>query len=142
MRRAIFTCGTWPTAARQKRLQPGGGVLSLCFSPDGQTLVAGLLAESPATGQGQLQVWDVATQRLTRKVSLPDHVYACAVSPDGKRVAYTGGDHGEVFVDSLSGSAKPGVLEGTGRRIGKVAFARQEPLYRVAFGPLACPAGE
>ena len=118
-----------------KRLQPGGGVLSLCFSPDGQTLVAGLLASTVA-GQGQLQVWDVATQGLTRKVTLPDHVYACAVSPDGKRVAYTGGDHGEVFVDALSGSAKPGVLEGTGRRIGKVAFAKQAPLYRVAFGPL------
>ena len=28
-----------------KLLQSGGGVLSLCFSPDGQTLVAGLLAE-------------------------------------------------------------------------------------------------
>lgn len=124
-----------------KLLQSGRGVLSLCFSPDGQTLVAGLLA-SAASGQGQLQVWDVATRGLTRSVPLPDHVYACAVSPDGKRVAYTGGDHGEVFVDALSGSAgapgTPGrsVLEGTGRRIGKVAFAKQEPLYRVAFGPL------
>ena len=77
----------------------------------------------------------MARQALTRKVPLADHVYACAVSPDGKRVAYTGGDHGEVFVESLSGAEKPAVLEGTGRRIGKVAFAKEEPLYRVAFGP-------
>ena len=123
-----------PQGGRPKALQPGGGVLSLCFSPDGKTLVAGLLAGA-VSGQGQLQVWDVATQALTRKVPLADHVDACAVSPDGKRVAYTGGDHGEVFVDSLSGPAAPSLLEGTGRRIGKVAFARQGPMYRVAFGP-------
>ncbi|MGO9115633.1 MAG: caspase family protein [Thermoguttaceae bacterium] len=118
-----------------KPLHPGGGALSLSFSPDGKTLVAGLLA-SAVSGQGELQVWNVATQGLTRKVPLPDHVYVCAVSPDGMRVAYTGGDHGEVFVDSLGGSTKPGVLEGTSRRIGRVAFAKQEPLYRIAFGPL------
>ena len=122
-----------------RQLQPGGGVLSLCFSPDGQTLVAGLLAG--AAGKGQLQVWDIATETLTRSVPLADHVHACAVSPDGKRVAYSGGGHGKVFVDSLSGSAQPSVLEGTGRRIGKVAFAKQDPLYRIAFGPLVASQG-
>ena len=29
---------------------------------------------------------------------------------------------------------KPAILQGTGRRIGKVAFAAEQPYYRVAFG--------
>jgi hypothetical protein len=114
-------------------LPSAGIVLALCFSPDGGTLVVGTLG-GPAAG-GQLQVWDLATRALTRKVALADSVYACAVSPDGKRLAYTGGANGEVFVESPGGTEKPAVLRGTGRRIGKVAFAKEEPYYRVAFGP-------
>ena len=114
-------------------LEPGRGVLSLSFSPDGRTLVVGTLAGG-ADGKSQLQIWNVTTRTVTRKLPLADHVYASAISPDGQRLAYTGGLNGEVFVEPLEGTQKPAVLQGTGRRIGKAAFARDQPYYRVAFG--------
>ena len=65
---------------------------------------------------------------------LPDHVRACAISPDGKRLAYTGGKNNEVFVAAAADPEKAVALAGTGRRILKVAFAKEEPFYRLAFG--------
>ena len=71
-------------------LAPGRGVLALSFSPDGRTLLAGTLAGSD--GKSQLQVWNAVSSTLARRVPLADHVYACAVSPDGNRLAYSGGE--------------------------------------------------
>ena len=82
----------------------------------------------------QLQVWNTANGTIARRVTLADHVYACAVSVDGNRLAYTGGEQGQIYVESLGGDVKPAILQGTGRRIGKVAFAAEQPYYRVAFG--------
>jgi WD40 repeat protein len=107
------------------------GVSSLCFSPDGRSLVAGTLAGSD--GKSQLQVWTVVAGTIARRVTLADHVYACAISPDGNRLAYSGGEQGQVYVESIGGDVKPAILQGTGRRIGKVAFAAEKPYYRVAF---------
>ncbi len=129
-----------PRAGRTapETLSKDRGVLSLCFSPDGNKLVAGTLAGRGAPAQrvggAQLQVWDVTSRAMTRSKELADNVYACAISPDGKRVAYNGGDRGQIYVDPLAGDATPAVLQGIGRRIGKVAFALEEPYYRVAFG--------
>jgi WD40 repeat protein len=108
------------------------GVSSLCFSPDGHSLVAGTLVGG-SDGKGQVQVWNT-DGTIARRVALPDHVYACAISPDGNRLAYSGGEQGQVFVESVGGDVKPAILQGTGRRIGKVAFAVEQPYYRVAFG--------
>jgi len=108
------------------------GAVSLCFSPDARTLIAGAWV-ARAKNHGQLQIWDVQTKTLRRSRALPDLVHACAVSPDGKRVAYSGGMNHEVFVEWLEDVGKPAVLCGKGRRILKVAFAQQKP-YRVAFG--------
>ncbi len=126
------------------------GALSMCFSPDGRKLVAGTLADQVIVVRGvgpdhhheidrgaYLQIWDVANRaqiRATNGITLYDNVYACAISPDGKRVAYAGGAQGQIYVKSLTGDGDPTVLQGTGRRIGKVAFALEEPYYRVAFG--------
>jgi WD40 repeat protein len=108
-------------------------VLSLSFSPDGRTLAAGT-AVDPIRKTSQLQVWDVATWSLRRNRSLPDHVHACAISPLGNDVAYVGGKDNEVFVEPVRAGQERVTLRGTGRRIFKVAFARAEPLYRIAFG--------
>jgi hypothetical protein len=31
-----------------------------------------------------VQIWDVSAQKILRSRALPDHVNACAVSPDGR----------------------------------------------------------
>jgi hypothetical protein len=85
-------------------------------------------------------VWDTATRSERRSRSLPDNVHACLVSPDGKDVAYVGGKDNEVFVEAIDASGPAIALRGSGRRIWKVAFARSDPPYRIAFG--AKPRGD
>ena len=114
-------------------LDPQAIVRSLCFSPDGRTLVAGTAIDAKQK-TGQLQVWDVATGTLKRRQSLEGEVRACAVSPDGRDVAYVGGKDNEVFVEALEAPERKLALRGTGRRILRVAFARNQPPYRIAFG--------
>jgi WD40 repeat protein len=114
-------------------LKSGAVVLSLAFSGDARTLIAGT-AVVPSQGSAKVQIWNVATRSQTTSRSLPDHVYACAVSRDGQHFAYVGGKDNEVYVDSLPAGREPVALRGTGRRILKVAFAAREPYYRVAFG--------
>ena len=114
-------------------VQPGATVLSLAFAPDGGSLAVGT-AQRAGNGTAELQVWDVATASLRRRRTTADHVTACVASPDGRQVAYTGGKDFEVFVEGWDGRDRPVVLGGKGRRVLKVAFARDEPFYRVAFG--------
>jgi len=117
-----------PTILRAQRI-----ALSLAFSPDGKTLVAGT-AVAPDSGQSQVQIWDLTARKLVRSHSLPDHVNACAISPDGRFVAYSGGRDNEVWLGSLTAAEPVAALRGTGRRVWKVAFAAQEPFYRIAWG--------
>jgi RNA polymerase sigma factor (sigma-70 family) len=58
----------------------GEGVGSLVFSPDGSLLAAG-------TEEKSVRLWDVATQQLTRTLSLGENVWHIAFSPDGKLLA-------------------------------------------------------
>ena len=69
-----------------------------------------------------------------RSRTLPDHVNACAVSPDGKLLAYSGGRDNEISLGPLTAAEPVAALRGTGRRVWRVAFAKQEPLYRIAWG--------
>jgi len=59
-------------------------VHDLAFGPDGSWLVTGTLADS------RLRIWDVATARLRREITLPTgRLRFVTVSPDGRRIVGT-----------------------------------------------------
>ena len=113
-------------------------VVSMAFSPDGRTLAAGTRLV-PGIAGAELQVWDVAAGALLRKRQLPDDVQACAFSPDGRYLAYSGGEGYEVFVESTVSPDDRFTLPARsgGKRVAEVAFAADGTAdYNVVFTSL------
>lgn len=116
-----------------QQLQPAAIVRSLAFHPQRDQLVAGTFVSGRAK-KGQVQVWDLQTKQIDRRRLLDDHVSDCRISPDGKWLAYAGGQHNQVFVEPWDAPQKRSELRGKGDRIWKVAFERGENSHRIAFG--------
>lgn len=119
---------------------PGAIVLSACFDPRGETLFAGT-ALVPQQGKAQLQAWDVATQTIKARRHTVDNVSACAVSPNGKLLSFAGGEHNALYLGPIDDLNAGVALQGAGRRVVSVAFARREPFYRIALGMSYTAAG-
>jgi len=113
----------------------GAPFVSMAFSPDGGTLAAGTRLVPGAAGT-ELQLWDVAAGVLIRRRPLADDVNACAISPDGRRLAYSGGEGFEVFVESMAPPHDKLTLPG-GNRVEEVGFAADGIAdYNVVFTSL------
>ncbi|HUY34302.1 MAG TPA: hypothetical protein VMV69_16265 [Pirellulales bacterium] len=121
-----------------RAFEPGRVVLSLAFGLDGKTLAAGTAL---AKGKSELQLWNVTAGKIQTRRELADHVRACAVSPDGNQLAYGGGADHAVFVGAAASFPQSAALRGAARRVVKVAFAKEAPIYRVALGSEHVPAG-
>ncbi|MCA9247441.1 MAG: hypothetical protein KDA42_10010, partial [Planctomycetales bacterium] len=106
-------------------------VLSLAFSPDGASLLAGTGADA-TTGQGELQVWDPTTTAQRRATKVRGPVLACAVSPNGERIAYVSGQGRDVVVEPLAGTGDTSVIRG-GSGIAALAFDGADNGYRISF---------
>jgi WD40 repeat protein len=101
---------------------PEGYVNSLKFSPDGNTLAAGLTS-------GQTWVWDI-TNRLRPVTSVllqtpTQAVWAVAYSPDGRSLAATQGDI--VLLDHDAGRVARTVCDTAGSPITETEWNRQVP---------------
>jgi len=94
-------------------------VQSLAFSPQGETLAVGTFAPG-GKGPAELQLRDIPAGTVRRSRHLDDTVTACAISPDGKRVAYTGGSGHEVFVEWLEEPHQRWAIPG-GEQVSRVA---------------------
>jgi len=76
-------------------------ILSLVYSKDGSTLVA---AGGTASQFGEIQIWDVASGKLKRSLTLTgDTVFGASISPDASRVAVGCTDNTVRIVDAASG---------------------------------------
>jgi WD40 repeat protein len=102
------------TALQQVLTSHGGTVGSVAVTADGATAVSG-------SGDGTVQVWDLATGR--QWANLPGHdgpVGSVAVTPDGA-TAVSGGSDGRVLVWGLATGTQRAKLPGHGGRVGSVA---------------------
>jgi WD40 repeat protein len=105
---------------------------SLAIAPDGLSVAFGIAARSAGGAAPRLEIWDVKAAARRGARDMPAAVRALAFSPDGKRVAWSGGWDHEVFVaapDAVAADAQArGAarrLGGVGRRIGRIAFAAE-----------------
>ena len=100
--------------ARGSRFLPGGSVVALAFTPDGQTLII---------GGNQVVVFDTATGREKGLLEAgQSFTNALALSADGKHLAGGGRDNKVLFWDLASG-ALTRVLEGHRGSVRALAFA-------------------
>jgi WD40 repeat protein len=77
-------------------------ILSLVFSKDGSTLVA---AGGTASRFGEIQIWDVASGKLKRSLTLTgDTVFGASISPDASRIAVGCTDNSVRIVDTAGGT--------------------------------------
>lgn len=116
-----------------RRLTPGAVPISLCFSPDGQTLALGTAVRAGGK-QSEVQLWNVAAGLVKTRLRLPDHVWAVRISPDGEKLAHGGGKDNEVFVRPIAAVETAAALRGTARRVLKVAFEKAGHAHRFGFG--------
>jgi RNA polymerase sigma factor (sigma-70 family) len=84
------------TGKELRRFQRSGtGSIRLTFSADGRTLAA-------TDGGGGLRLWELPTGLERRSVNLPHYAAALAFAPDGRLLAWAGGEaRGEKFTVSL-----------------------------------------
>jgi WD40 repeat protein/mono/diheme cytochrome c family protein len=76
-------------------------ILSLVFSKDGATLIA---AGGTPARFGEVQIWDVATGRLKRSVSVTgDTVFGTSLAPDASKIAAGCTDNTVRMIDASTG---------------------------------------
>jgi WD40 repeat protein len=138
----------WDLAAADRPpvlLEVSPAAESLAVSPDGRRVVVGVATKAGAPAR--VEIWDVAAARRLSSRPMPAAVRSVATSADGRLFAAAGGWSHEILVDRLDAEPPAGDaataarggrrLGGVGRRIGRVAFAKQQddaPPPRIAIG--------
>ena len=100
---------------------------SIAVSPDGSLVAVGVAAGGK--GPPRFEVWETASSKRLFERTMPSPVRAVAISDDGRLVAWSGGWQHEVFLEPMAELGKAdnrGRLGGVGRRIGRVAFEKQD----------------
>jgi len=127
------------TPVHRNQIGNGRVALSLSLSPDGN-----LAAIGTNTGRESARVslwnWNAGKPQFHGGRDVAMNVTACAISPDGQKIAYSGGEWHGVHVGKVSDFESTRPLVSTARPIVKVAFikpadnAEQADRYRFAYG--------
>ncbi|TYB70219.1 hypothetical protein FXF51_03910 [Nonomuraea sp. PA05] len=107
--------------ALRLRSPRAAGVLSVAFSPGGETAaIATLHADPGGPHIGDLELWDVRARSWIRTV--PDAgAQALVFEPDGRRLLADGSSRGRILVDTATGELRPHASDA--RAAGKILFA-------------------
>ena len=126
---------------------PGGPVEALALGPDGRRLATSILARSLAARSDLPDVTCVVRlhqmpggQVLETMPPGSNLVQALAFSPDGLRLAYSGGDSQAIYVKELApGSPPPDEIKGPGASLWDVGFRDDGRAVRFARARPAAP---
>lgn len=117
--------------------------VSLGMTPDGTRLTVGTVRSPRLNGNSLVQVWNtrrIATPEIISQHQASDDVMGVDIDPQGSRVAYA--QSNSVVVRDVAANRKPAVLRPPVRPVLRVAFAKQRPFYRLAFGGRAVASGK
>ncbi|MFL5241098.1 MAG: hypothetical protein ACJ8FY_03235 [Gemmataceae bacterium] len=94
-----------------------GVLASMAFAADGRTLASGGWDKT-------VRLWEVASGKLIRSISVPDFVNSTAFSPDGRHVAVgCGWLNATIRLYEVSSGKEVVVFQGIGSYIGTVQFS-------------------
>ena len=137
----IWDLATNPPRVRRLNRSRSGMPLSISLSSDGKTLAVGTTVAANQQA-ARVEIWDLAKlqqPRLVQTIASSRHVLDCAVSPHGKEVVFSRGD--AAIVQNTTDSASQ-TLRGTAEKPLRVAFAADEPFYRIGVGTRPKNGGE
>jgi WD40 repeat protein len=122
-----------------RQLKALADVYSLCFSPDGKALAAGLWKVNRLSSGRTLQVWDVASGAEQGSFDVHDTVTGLAFSPDGKVLAGGNGYREDAFVRLWDARTGAELCRHTGHRgsSGAIAFSPDGKRVASATGGFA-----
>jgi WD40 repeat protein len=118
---------------------------SLALSPDGKWLAVGVASDARGAAP-RIEIWSVEPARKVASRAMPQPVRAVRFSPDGRKLAWTGGRAHEVFAADIDPAAivarpdadplaAPRIFGGVGRSITRVAFGATTADAKAASTP-------
>jgi WD40 repeat protein len=123
-----------------RQLKALADVYSLCFSPDGKAVAAGLWNVNRVSTGRTLQVWDVAGGEEQGSFDVHDTLTGLAFSPDGKVLAGGNGYQQDAFVRLWDVRTGAELCRHTGHSgsSGAIAFSPDGKRVASGTGGLAC----
>jgi WD40 repeat protein len=135
----VFLCDVATGRQRRALRWLGGTARALAFSPDGQTLAAGILPDTPRKDEDwvlEVRLWDVATGKERKHFKKANATVATLMfSPDGKQLATAGWRQDVALWDTATGKELRSVATAEPGFHAALAFSPDGRMLAVAYPP-------